>query len=134
MGYYSRGYGELRLSRPLFWAEFKDSKFARESGEDTIFMFEEEVEDVPVPEGIFRKRSTSVVGWRYDDSVKMYTVDTEISELASLLNSLGVFTTGWLVVVGEEQDDIKRYGVRDDGQGMIEKAVIRWPDGTKFEW
>lgn len=125
MGYYSNGYGELTLSRPLIPAEFKDSDLAS-TVKDTILRFQIDTERVPVPEGVLVKESVSRVVWRYEEQCKMYSLDGEVADLAGLLGKLGVSAKGVLTRVGEENGDVERHWI-EGGVARREKAKLIWP-------
>ena len=123
MSYYSVGEGGLVLSRPLVWSEYGGSRFA-----------------LYFPEGYSSEGRTDLtlreeqglathIEWRYADKSRKYDVLSELTELATLLWSLGVTVTGWLVRVGENIGDVERYTI-DVCVPRSEKAELRWPDGS----
>ena len=131
MGYKSTGYGTLQLSRPLVWSEFKDSRFA-DPQVDTILWFPVAQWSEETDRGVLQVCVVREVGWRYEDACKMYSIESEIDELAKWLPE-DVSVSGWLMRIGEESPDIERYTVRNRC-AVVQKAEVRWPDGSAFSY
>jgi hypothetical protein len=134
MGYYSSGYGELTFSRPLNWAEFKDSRLLPGDGHTVLQLAVEETEkDYEI--GTMKVRTATGVEWRYDDSTKMYELESEVAEVAKLAKAAGVQVSGHLIRVGEEQPDMERLWIASDYRVETEQAKVIWPsDGSEAKF
>lgn len=132
MGYYSRGFGEIRLEPPLGWQTIRDSRFLRDSRADTCLVIKTDVEEVDTDQGRLSVMRGVVIGWRRFDEMKVYSVQSELDELSDLLRASGSRPEGLLIRVGEEQGDIERYffDAASSRGWRSEKAELRWPDGS----
>lgn len=72
-----------------------------------------------------------LVGTR--ESNKIYWLEEGLEEALKIIQADGCFASGFLVVDGEESEDITRYLVVDGVELRHESAILSWPDGTKVE-
>lgn len=110
MGYYSVVHGELIFNPAI--------------SDETL----EELKS----NGIAYWGSFSASGWFGDGaSGKAYELESDADVLVMTVNAAGSNVTGSIVVVGEEQPDVWRLVFRED-RVDLERAQMRWPDGSIF--
>lgn len=127
MGYYSSLEGRIEIDPPLPWSAVVGSEYVDSLGALRGVWFELAVKTrTEGDDEIITRTAVAVVG--PEDRHKHYQLENHLKEIAELIGP-DRDTPGWLVREGEEQGDIVRYGIRR-GKLIIEKADVRWPDGT----
>lgn len=127
MGYNTRVSGELTMTPPLAWNEFKNSPFhvpADEYGDLDVKLAVTE-ETVDTDEGpLIRKTATALVP-AWDDSFKAYHLVEHAQQAIDAFP--GREWSGRLECEGEEAGDLWRVIVRDGRAVKVEPRIV-WPD------
>lgn len=128
MGYTTHVTGELAIEPPLFWPEFKDSRFAPNnitSSYTPSLVLRVTEESVDTDEGPLLKRTATALVMREIDE---YRERGLVDEVQSAIDSFPGHTfTGRLDCEGEENTDIWRVVIRD-GRAVKVTPRIVWPD------
>lgn len=129
MGYHSRVTGELTITPPIRWVDYRDSPFRFDTDNHELSVaFREDLSDTHTDTGTTTTRSATAVTARSDDSGRFYSLLADLRDIAAGFGSDHRFD-GWLVRIGEDQGDVERYAIR--GTAVItEQAQLCWPDGT----
>lgn len=123
MGYYSSVHGDISFSPPLTWADLKDY----DPG-NALFKFDIERELQEAPEGTLEIKTASRIICAYEDEIKAYTVEQDLTKLLELLPDRTF--SGEFRIEGEEAGDIRRVFI-DRGKVVEWKAELAWPDGSR---
>lgn len=127
MGYYSSLDGRIEIDPPLPWSAVAETDYVGDVGALRGVWFELDVKSRwEGDDEIVTRRAVAVVG--EEERRKHYELEEHLREIAELIGP-DRDTPGWLVREGEEQGDIQRYGIRH-GKLIVEKAEVRWPDGS----
>lgn len=145
MSYETRIYGEIAITPPLPYAEFRNSLYraAAVRRSDTTLIFSENVATVDTPTGVNHDITAVGITVRYDQPGNHYRIKDELAEMVQGHSDHEFI--GGLVSVGADPGDIVRYRVQAHvtsvggkagftHEVIEEKAVLRWPDGTKVEF
>lgn len=127
MGYYSTLSGELVVTLPLRWTEYRESEWANEGG-DLCLKFDEDRETRETDDGSTVVRTARAVVPRHEEG-KLYSLREELARLAEGFGGTHTFT-GYLVRSGEETGDVERYWI-EGTTAKSESARLSWPDGTE---
>lgn len=133
MGYLSRVIGEIKITPPLNWAEYKTSDYQLNIGDlhATPIVLAEDIDITHTNEGTTTIRKAVAIVPRTWDRASFYDLDKHLKNLAEEFG-FGHTFTGALIRVGEETGDIERY--RFEGLRLVtERAVLSWPDGTRID-
>jgi hypothetical protein len=126
MGYASRLSGELTITPPLKWSEYRDSAFRH--GDGSLIKLKEAVAEYDTDEGQTTVRTANVVVPKWQDSVEAGNL---VTDLIALVNAFpGHYFAGCIVRDGEDTGDVERFWIAANGHVKSEKALLRWPDGT----
>lgn len=115
MGYYSTAQGSLVFSPEL------SPELANEAVEHVT-------KTVTYPYWVEHELTPGSRWDAYFDG-KLYSLESELTELAKFLKDKGVLVNGTVEGKGEDAADIWRIVIKD-GVAVKEMAIIRWPDGT----
>jgi hypothetical protein len=127
MGYYSSLEGRITIDPPLPWSAVAETDYVGDLGALRGVWFELDVKSRwEGDDEIVTRTAVAVVG--PEESRKHYELENHLREIAALIGP-DRDAVGWLVREGEEQGDVARYGIRR-GKLVVEKAEVRWPDGT----
>jgi hypothetical protein len=127
MGYYSSLEGRIEIDPPLPWSMVADSDYVGDLGALRGVWFELDVKTrTEGDDEIVTRTAVAVVG--PEERHTHYELESHLEEIAELIGP-DRDAVGWLVRKGNEQGDVARYGIWR-GKLIIEKADIRWPDGT----
>lgn len=130
MGYLSRLVGCIQINPPLRWSEFKDSPYRKTSQASTCVVLDEQVETTDTDDGVIERRhGVALVPRQGADRLTYYDLEEHLAGFAAEHAGEHSFT-GYLLREGEEQGDVERYSLTDDGGVRAEKAQLRWADGT----
>lgn len=142
MGSPSRITGVIRIEPPLRWSEYRDSPYLRNPDHDLTFV--EAVEREDTADGTVTTRHA--VGIRAVGSGEhrnYYAVEEDLKAVVAGLEKLerdrlGGFRftlTGFLTEYDISADPATVYRYRLDGDRAVrvDRAELRWPDGTAVE-
>lgn len=130
MGYLSRLVGRIQIDPPLRWSEFKDSPYRRTPQSSTCVVFDEQTETRDTDDGVIEHRYAIAVEPRQGaDRLTYYDLEEHLAGIEAA-HGLGHAFIGYLLREGDEQGDVERYWLADEGGVRSEKAKLRWPDGT----
>lgn len=130
MGYLSRLVGRIQIDPPLRWSEFKDSPYRKTSQGSTCVVIDEQAETTDTDDGVIERRyGIALVPRGGADRLTYYELEEHLAGFAAGHASGHTFT-GYLLREGDEQGDVERYSLTDDGGVRTEKAQLRWDDGT----
>jgi hypothetical protein len=122
MGYRTSVIGEITITPPLTWAEFKNSPFADGDGLDVKLRIE--TETVDTDDGpLMRKTATALIP-TWDEAFKAYHTVEHVQRAIDAFP--GHTFTGRLDCKGENAD-MWRVVVRD-GRAVEVRPHIVWPD------
>lgn len=131
MGYNTRLSGQITISPPLRWTQYKDSPFygseqARDNGKGICLVEQRDVVDTD--DGPLEKRTATRVVFAWDYPVKLYNA---VDELQALVDEYpGHEFIGEFRAEGEDFGDIWLLRVNDDRKAERVLPTITWPDGT----
>jgi len=66
------------------------------------------------------------------ESGKFYDLDSDLEEIVRIVKEDECFVNGTVIRWGEENGDVERFVITDN-KITNEKAILRWPDGSKAE-
>jgi len=134
MSYEQRMRGEIRITPPVTWDEYKSTTLHRGEGSYPYPIMLRMERAVPVPGAPkppahggpeFVATALYPAGEAYGITE---TMETAVPAFVEALSGTHTFT-GYLIRHGEEQGDVERYSVRN-GVLVSEEARLVWPDGT----
>lgn len=127
MGYTTYVRGELTVSPPLTWDEFKDSPFYAASRGDAQrdLMLRVDAEEVDSPDGALIRRTASALVMAWEDEYRAYDLLKHVEE--AVTSWPGHTWSGRLECEGEENTDMWRVVIRDGHAVRIEPRIV-WPD------
>jgi hypothetical protein len=130
MGYLSRLVGRIQIDPPLRWSEFKDSPYRKISQASTCVVLDEQAETVDTDDGVIERRyAIGLVPRQGADRLTYYDLEEHLAGIEAE-HGLGHAFSGYLLREGDEQGDVERYWLADEGGVRSEKAKLRWTDGT----
>lgn len=134
MGYYSTMSGELTISPPLTWGQFKDSEFREGSeasrGTYPCVKFRVEQETIESDTGRTEVITAVAVEPESGESRKLYYLEEEVQRLVDAYP--GHTFTGEFLIEGEEALDVWKLVVDDQRKVRQVHPRIVWPDGSEM--
>lgn len=139
MGYDSRVRGQIAITPPLAWHEYRKSEFRAEfraqfrtgSETDRCLALKEIVENEQTNYGETTVRTAVSIVARPGET-RFYTIRDELTTLAQTFPS-HIFD-GYLVRTGVDcEGDVERYWIDGTGAVQSEQARLIWPDGSDVE-
>lgn len=134
MGYNSRLTGFIDIDPPLTFSEIREMR--RESAQTSgrgLFYFDIKEDDVETNEGVLAKQTCPRISVANGSELRAYDAEAELREMVRWAAAEGRRFIGTILVLGEENGDIWRLRVSDDGKVIKETAEITWPDGAKVQ-
>lgn len=120
--------GEIEISPPLVWGEFREFAFDDDAGIE--FRVDESRHERD--EGtITVKYATAIIPAEGD---RHYSTFTQLARVLKAFDKPGRTWTGWLDYDGADRGDVMRFGVvEQDGKlvAVEQRAALLWPDGTR---
>ena len=129
MGYSSRLYGEIRISPPLKWSEFRDLDIYTNDERDRLLRLRvsELTTNTEVGEVVIRT-AVAIEDTLEGESRKCYSLEEELAVIAQTF-PMREFS-GHVIRAGEENGDIERLTIVN-GRLVTEQAILTWPDGSR---
>ena len=129
MGYYSSVEGEIRISPSIPLRAMAGNDYLNRG--TSVLMFEVTEEREERPDGTLLREHVTAIVPSTEDTVKAYSLVDDLREMvADVLKRGSACVGGWIIRTGEKQGDVERYSATTDGRLIVEKASLRWPDGT----
>lgn len=134
MGYNSTLRGEIEISPPLRWGQYKDSDFYgydRAQGNDKGIYIVGDSEKVETLDGTLEKRTAARIEFAWPYAVKLYDVVEELQEIVDAYPDHSF--TGEFEGSGANFGDIWKLVVGEDRQVRKILPTITWPDGSVLD-
>jgi hypothetical protein len=127
MGYTTHVEGELTISPPLTWNEFKDSPFyaLQQYDAQRDLMLRVDETEVDTDGGVLTRRTASALVMAWEDEYRAYNLMDHVQEAVTAFP--GHTWSGRLECEGEENTDMWRVVVRDGRAVRVEPRIV-WPD------
>lgn len=127
MGYNTYVTGELTITPPLTWNEFKDSPFfaADDYAPERDLKLRIEESSVDTENGVLISRTAVALVMAWEDEYRAYNLMDHVQEAVDAFP--GHTWSGRLECEGEENTDLWRVVIRDGRAFRIEPRII-WPD------
>ena len=126
MGYESRVTGRITITPPVPIRVVKDSPALNRAAD---VRYEVDTTSEEVADGTLIKEHVVAIVAANTDWCKAYDLEQHLRDTVAEVHGYESVCSGALIRTGAEPGDVERYRIAD-GRVVVEKAELRWPDGT----